>query len=105
MSAPVLAAPRETFPAACPASPSSPSAPGLWRVARPGGPVLGHIELRTRDDVERYAARRLVAGGIRSIDPRRVLVASGCRGVLPLRATAVIRARRRASVAAGARHG
>jgi len=46
------------------------AAPGLWRVSRIGGPVLGHIELRRRDGVERFAARRLVGGGLgtRSIE-------------------------------------
>jgi hypothetical protein len=66
MSAPVLAAPRETFPAAPPGLTITAVGAGLWRVARPGGPVLGHIELRTLGAVERYSARRLVAGGIRS---------------------------------------
>lgn len=42
--------------------------PGLWRVARIGGPVLGHIELRRRDGEERFAARRLLSGGLRSIE-------------------------------------
>jgi hypothetical protein len=66
MSAPVLAAPRETFTAP-PGLTITAVGAGLWRVARPGGPVLGHIERRTLGDGERFAARRLVAGGIRSM--------------------------------------
>ncbi len=42
--------------------------PGLWRVCRAHGPVLGHIERRRHDDVDRYVARRLVGGGIRSME-------------------------------------
>ncbi|MFE6255661.1 hypothetical protein [Agromyces sp. NPDC057865] len=44
------------------------AAPGLWRVALIGGPVLGHIELRERDGEERFVARRLLRGGLRSIE-------------------------------------
>lgn len=44
------------------------AAPGLWRVALIGGPVLGHIELRERDGEERFVARRLLRGGVRSIE-------------------------------------
>jgi len=44
------------------------AAPGLWRVALIGGPVLGHIELRQRDGEERFVARRLLRGGLRSIE-------------------------------------
>ena len=64
MSATTLARPRATFPARVSGLTITPAAPGLWRVSLPGGPVLGHIELR---DGERYAARRLVGGGIRSM--------------------------------------
>jgi hypothetical protein len=44
------------------------AAPGLWRVALIGGPVLGHIELRERDGEEHFVARRLLRGGLRSIE-------------------------------------
>ena len=44
------------------------AAPGLWRVALIGGPVLGHIELRQHDGEERFVARRLLRGGLRSIE-------------------------------------
>lgn len=67
MSATTLARPRETFPAQVAGLTITPAAPGLWRVSRPGGPVLGHIELRDESGLERYAARRLVGGGIRSM--------------------------------------
>ena len=42
--------------------------PGLWRVCRAHGPVLGHIERRRYDGGDRYVARRLVGGGIRSME-------------------------------------
>lgn len=67
MSATTLAQPRATFPAHVSGLTITPAAPGLWRVSRPGGPVLGHIELRDELGLERYAARRLVGGGIRSM--------------------------------------
>lgn len=66
MSATTLARPRETFPARVSGLTITPAAPGLWRVSSTGGAVLGHIELRHEGGVERYAARRLVSGGIRS---------------------------------------
>lgn len=59
---------RATFPATPRGLSIITAGPGLWRVARIGGPVLGHIELRRRDGEERFAARRLVGGGIRSIE-------------------------------------
>lgn len=67
MSATALARPRETFPARVTGLTITPAAPKLWRVSRPGGPVLGHIELRDESGLERYAARRLVSGGIRAM--------------------------------------
>ena len=42
--------------------------PGLWRVCRAQGPVLGHIERRRYEGGDRYVARRLVGGGIRSME-------------------------------------
>lgn len=68
MSAITLARPREPFPIALPRLVISPAGPGLWRVAKPAGTVLGHIERRDSGSVERYRARRLLPGGIRSID-------------------------------------
>ena len=67
MSATMLARPRETFPAQVSGLTITPVAPGVWRVSRPGGAVLGHIDLHDLDGLERYAARRLVGGGIRSM--------------------------------------
>lgn len=67
MSATTLARPRETFPARVSGLTIIPAAPGLWRVSRTDGVVLGHIELQREDGVERFAARRLVSGGIRSM--------------------------------------
>jgi hypothetical protein len=67
MSATTLARPRETFPARVSGLTITPAAPSLWRVSRTGGAVLGHIELRHDGGVERYASRRLVSGGIRSM--------------------------------------
>jgi hypothetical protein len=66
MSATTRSRPRATFPAQVSGLTITPAAPGLWRVSRSAGPVLGHIELRDESGLERYAARRLVAGGIRS---------------------------------------
>ena len=68
MPATVLAASRESFPAAPPGLTILAVAAGLWRVARIGGPVLGHIERRRVGDLDRYAARRLLVGGIRAIE-------------------------------------
>ncbi|WP_448810254.1 hypothetical protein [Agromyces bauzanensis] len=67
MSATMLARPRETFPARVSGLTITPVAPALWRVSRTGGAVLGHIERRGSDEVERWAARRVTAGGIRSL--------------------------------------
>ncbi|NYJ19218.1 hypothetical protein [Glaciibacter psychrotolerans] len=36
---------------------------GLWRVTRPNGAVLGHIERRLDPRGDRFAARRLTAAG------------------------------------------
>lgn len=59
---------REPFPDRVPGLLIFPAAPGLWRVTRPQGAVLGHIEQRGAGDELRFGAKRLVAGGIRSID-------------------------------------
>ena len=59
---------REPFPDVVPGLQISPAAPGLWRVTRPQGAVLGHIERRGFGDEVRFGAKRLVAGGIRSIE-------------------------------------
>ena len=67
MSATMLARPHETFPVRMPELTITPVAPGLWRVSRTAGAVLGHIELRDHDGLGRYAARRLVKGGVRSM--------------------------------------
>ena len=56
---------RDAFPAEPRGLSLVTAAPGLWRVARIGGPVLGHIELRRRDGADRFAARRLLSGGVR----------------------------------------
>jgi hypothetical protein len=68
MSTAVLARTREPFPVAVPGLTISPAAPDLWRVARQGGAVVGHIVRSGRDESERYLARRVLPGGIRSID-------------------------------------
>ena len=68
MSTAVLERTREPFPVAVASLTISPAAPDLWRVARPSGAVVGHIERRGRGDSERYLARRVLHGGIRSID-------------------------------------
>ncbi|WP_139416934.1 hypothetical protein [Agromyces laixinhei] len=59
---------REPFPVDVPGLQISPAAPGLWRVTRPQGAVLGHIEQRGVGVESRFGARRLVAGGSRSIE-------------------------------------
>lgn len=68
MSTAVLARTREPFPVVVPGLTISAAAPDLWRVARPNGAIVGHIERHGRDDRERFRARRVVPGGIRSID-------------------------------------
>ncbi len=65
MSAITLTRSREPFPIAIPGLHISAAAPGLWRVARADGAVLGHIE--RPGDSERYHARRLLPGGLRSV--------------------------------------
>jgi hypothetical protein len=67
MSATMLARSRESYPAQVTGLTITPVAPSLWRVSRPGGAVLGHIERHDDDGPERFAARRLVSGGIRSM--------------------------------------
>lgn len=54
---------REAFPVAVPGLAIVPAAPDLWRVARPGGAVLGHVERRGDGDSVRFAARRFTPGG------------------------------------------
>ncbi|GAA4365806.1 hypothetical protein [Agromyces bauzanensis] len=67
MSATTLARPRESFPARVPGLTITPVAASLWRVSRPGGAVLGHIERHELGGLERWSARRLMSGGIRSM--------------------------------------
>jgi hypothetical protein len=67
MSATVLTDPHDILPAVRGLTVTA-VAPGLWRVSRAQGPVLGHVERRRHEGVERYAARRLVGGGIRSME-------------------------------------
>ena len=59
--------PRETFPAVAPELAITPVATALWRVSRIGGAVLGHIERLDDGELVRYASRRLLSGGIRSM--------------------------------------
>lgn len=59
---------RAPFPDVVPGLLISPAAPGLWRVTRPRGAVLGHIEQRGAGAEVRFGAKRLVAGGLRSIE-------------------------------------
>ena len=67
MSTTMLARPRESFPVRVSGLTITPAAPSLWRVSRAGGAVLGHIERRqVGGGLERWAARRIVGGGIRS---------------------------------------
>lgn len=68
MNTAALARTREPFPIQVPGLAISPAAPDLWRIVRPSGAVLGHIARRGRDDEERYTARRMLPGGIRSIE-------------------------------------
>ncbi|MFE6966528.1 hypothetical protein ACFVAJ_15570 [Agromyces sp. NPDC057679] len=57
---------REPFPVEVPGLAFTPAAPGLWRVARPDGSVLGHVEHRSDDG--RFAVRRLASGTLRSTE-------------------------------------
>ncbi|WP_232497358.1 hypothetical protein [Agromyces humatus] len=68
MSTAVLARTRVPFPAVVPGLTISPAAPDLWRVSRASGAVVGHIERHGGDDRVRYRARRVLPGGIRSIE-------------------------------------
>ncbi len=63
MTTTLLAPIRESFPAVPAGLTIAPVAPALWRVSRPDGAVLGHIERRGTGGP--YAARRLVSGGVR----------------------------------------
>ncbi len=65
MTTTALAPTRESFPTVPSGLTIAPVAPALWRVSRAGGPVLGHIERRAGGS---YAARRLLRGGIRSME-------------------------------------
>jgi hypothetical protein len=65
MSANILTRSREPFPVAVAGLRISPASVGLWRVARADGVVLGHIE--RAGTAERYRARLLLAGGMRSM--------------------------------------
>ena len=65
MSVITVTRPREPFPVSVPGLSISVAAPGLWRVARADGAVLGHIERSSAS--ERYEVRRLLPGGIRSM--------------------------------------
>jgi hypothetical protein len=65
MSATTLARSRAPFPVSVAGLTISPAAPGLWRVARIDGAVLGHIECAA--DGERFRTRRLLPGGTRSM--------------------------------------
>ena len=67
MSTSVLTQPRETFPAELSGLTITAVGPALWRVSRVAGAVLGHIERRDDGSLARYAARRLLSGGIRSM--------------------------------------
>jgi hypothetical protein len=63
----VLTAPRDILPP-LPGLTVTAVGPGVWRVSRAHGPVLGHFQRRQHDGVDRYVARRLVGGGIRSME-------------------------------------
>src|SRR6218665_1605721 len=56
---------REPCPEAVRGLTFAPAAPGLGRVTRADGLVLGHIERRS--DSERYRVRRMRAGTLRSL--------------------------------------
>jgi hypothetical protein len=66
MTTTVLEPTRESFPAVPTGLTITPVAPLLWRVSRAGGPVLGHIA--RRGSAGPFAARRLLHGGIHSIE-------------------------------------
>ncbi|MFF2270778.1 hypothetical protein ACFVTX_00780 [Agromyces sp. NPDC058136] len=59
---------RVPFPVEVPGLAFTPAAPGLWRVARADGSVLGHVEHRGEGAASRFAARRLTAGTLRSTE-------------------------------------
>ncbi|MFF2390404.1 hypothetical protein [Agromyces sp. NPDC058104] len=59
---------REPFPIEIPGLAFTPAAPGLWRVARADGAVLGHVEHRGVGDDGRFAVRRLTAGTLRATE-------------------------------------
>lgn len=59
---------RAPFPVEVPGLAFLPAAPGLWRVARRDGSVLGHVEHRGEGEGGRFVARRLTAGTLRSTE-------------------------------------
>lgn len=59
----VAVRPREAFPVAVSGLAIIPAGPGLWRIARPDGAVLGHVERHGEGDTARFTARRHLAGG------------------------------------------
>ena len=61
-SAPALAQTREPFPLDLPGLHFDAVALGLWRVSRPGGAVLGHVERRRDPGGDRFCARRMAPG-------------------------------------------
>jgi len=58
---------REPFPIAVPGLAIVPAGPDLWRVARPGGIVLGHVERLGDGPGARFAVRRFAPGGRPSV--------------------------------------
>ncbi|UOQ88929.1 hypothetical protein MUN74_16930 [Agromyces endophyticus] len=54
---------RDPFPITVPGLAILPAGPDLWRVVRPGGTVLGHVERRGDGITARFAVRRFVPGG------------------------------------------
>ncbi|WP_350349708.1 hypothetical protein ABIQ69_07335 [Agromyces sp. G08B096] len=64
----VLAPVREPYPADVPGLRFTLAAPDLWRVAAADGALLGHIERRTGPAGERFRARRLMPGLVRSVE-------------------------------------
>jgi hypothetical protein len=62
MSAPALAQTREPFPLDLPGLRFDAVGRGLWRVSRPGGAVLGHVERQAHPGGERFCARRMAPG-------------------------------------------
>lgn len=59
---------REPFPSQVPGLRFAAAARDLWRVATSDGSVLGHIRRHEFGGVERFSARRVLAGGVRTIE-------------------------------------